>query len=87
MKYIYPIFPMLFALSLVGCSTPESDFRIYRQSDGTIGVHAPKGSNDSEAHEVAEAECKKLGRFSATLIDSRKTVNDRFPTTYNYICR
>jgi hypothetical protein len=36
---------------------------------------------------VALTECKKLGKRSVTIIDSRKTVNDRFPTTYNYLCR
>ena len=77
----------LLSLILVGCSTPESDFRVYRQSDGTIGVHAPKGATDSEAHEVAEAECKRLGKYSATMVDSRKTVNHRFPTNYIYVCR
>lgn len=74
-------------LVLFGCSTPESDFRIYRQSDGTIGVHAPKSAKDSEAQEIAEAECKKLGKRTATLVDGRKTVNDRFPSSFTYACR
>jgi len=76
-----------FSFVLLGCSTPESDFRVYRQSDGTIGVHAPRGATDSEAHEVAEAECKRLGKYSATMVDSRKTVNHHFPTNYIYVCR
>lgn len=72
---------------LFACATPESDFRIYRQSDGSIGVHAPKTAKDSEAQELAEAECKKLGKQTATLIENRKTFNDRFPLSYTYMCR
>jgi hypothetical protein len=72
---------------LFACSTPPSQFGIYKQSDGTIGVHAPKDAKESEAQEVALAECQKQGKRTATLIDSRKTVNDRFPMTYNYLCR
>jgi hypothetical protein len=72
---------------LLACATPPSEFRVYQQSDGTIGMHGPKTAKDSEAQEVAEAECKKLGKRTATLVDSRKTVNDRFPLSYTYLCR
>lgn len=73
--------------AIVGCATPASEFRVYQQSDGTIGMHGPKTAKDSEAQEVAEAECKRLGKRTATLVDSRKTVNDRFPLSYTYMCR
>ena len=73
--------------SLLACSTPQSEFGVYRQSDGTIGVHAPKAAKESEAQEVALAECKKLGKRTVTILESRKTVNDRFPLTYIYLCR
>jgi hypothetical protein len=75
------------SLFLLACSTPVSDFRVFRQSDGTIGIHAPKSAKDAEAHEVAEVECQKLGKRTATLVDSRKTTNDRFPLSYTYLCR
>jgi hypothetical protein len=75
------------SLFLLACSTPVSDFRVFKQSDGTIGIHAPKSAKDAEAHEVAEAECQKLGKRTATLVDSRKTSNDRFPLSYTYLCR
>ena len=75
------------SLLLIACSTPVSDFRVYKQSDGTIGVHAPKTAKDSEAQEVAEVECQKLGKQTATLVDNRKTSNDRFPMSYTYLCR
>jgi hypothetical protein len=74
-------------VAMNACSTPPSQFGVYQQSDGTIGVHAPKDAKENEAQEVATAECKKLGERTATIIDSRKTVNDRFPMTYNYLCR
>lgn len=77
----------LLAVAISACSTPPSRFGVYQQSDGTIGVHAPKDSKEEEAQDVALAECKKLGKRSVTIIDSRKTVNDRFPMTYNYLCR
>ncbi|WP_353433139.1 hypothetical protein [Polynucleobacter sp. MWH-UH23A] len=77
----------LLAVAISACSTPPSRFGVYQQSDGTIGVHAPKDSKEEEAQEVALAECKKLGKRSVTIIDSRKTINDRFPMTYNYLCR
>jgi hypothetical protein len=77
----------LIAVLISACSTPPSRFGVYQQSDGTIGVHAPKDAKEEEAQDVALTECKKLGKRSVTIIDSRKTVNDRFPTTYNYLCR
>jgi starvation-inducible outer membrane lipoprotein len=73
--------------SLAACSTPPSQFGVHQQSDGTIGVHSPKDAKEDEAQEMALAECKKLGKRTVTIIDSRKTVNDRFPMTYNYLCR
>ena len=72
---------------LPACSTPPSQFGVYQQSDGTIGVHSPKDAKESEAQEAALTECKRLGKRTVSLIDSRKTVNDRFPMTYNYLCR
>jgi hypothetical protein len=82
------IFLVLYlAILLSACSTPPSRFGVYQQSDGTIGVHSPKDAKEEEAQEMALAECKKLGKRTATIIDSRKTVNDRFPMTYNYLCR
>ena len=81
----------LMLLVLVGliaaCSTPPSQFGVYQQSDGTIGVHSPKDAKEDEAQEMALAECKKMGKRSVTIVDSRKTVNDRFPMTYIYLCR
>ena len=73
--------------SLLACSTPQSEFGVYQQSDGTIGVHAPKSAKENEAQEVALAECKKQGKRTVTILESRKTVNDRFPLTYIYLCR
>jgi PBP1b-binding outer membrane lipoprotein LpoB len=78
---------ILVAVFISACSTPPSRFGVYQQSDGTIGVHAPKDAKEEEAQDVALAECKKLGKRSVTIIDSRKTINDRFPMTYNYLCR
>jgi len=75
------------SLFLLACSTPVSDFRVYKQSDGTVGVHAPKTAKDSEVQEVAVSECNQLGKRTATLVDYRKTSNDRFPMTYTYLCR
>ena len=72
---------------LMACSTPQSQFGVYQQSDGTIGVHAPKDAKEEEAQAMALAECKKLGKRTVTILDGRKTVNDRFPMTYIYLCR
>ena len=82
----YTLF-ILIAVAISACSTPPSQFGVYRQSDGTIGVHAPKDAKEEEAQDVALTECKKLGKRNVTIIDSRKTINDRFPMTYNYLCR
>ena len=71
---------------MLACSTPPSEFGVYRQSDGTVGVHAPKSAKDSEAQEEAVKECKKLGKRTATIEQSRTTVNDRFPITYIFRC-
>jgi hypothetical protein len=73
-------------LFLLACATPPSEFGVYRQSDGTVGVHAPKSAKDSEAQVAAAQECKKLGKRSATIVETRKTVNDRFPMTYIFVC-
>jgi len=73
-------------LFLLACSTPPSEFGVYRQSDGTVGVHAPKSAKDTEAQTAAVEECKKLGKRGATIVESRKTVNDRFPMTYIFVC-
>ena len=78
---------VLMCLLLAACSTPQSEFGVYQQSDGSIGVHAPKTAKESEAKEVALAECNKQGKRTATILESRKTVNDRFPLTYIYLCR
>ena len=89
MNTINKLIPLVLGLSfgLLACSTPVSQFGVYKQSDGTIGVHAPKAAKESEAQEVALAECKKLGKRTVTILESRKTVNDRFPLTYIYLCR
>ena len=83
---------LLAALAITGvislaCSTPQSEFGVYQQSDGTIGVHAPKNAKEDEAQAVALAECKKSGKQTVRILESRKTVNDRFPLTYIYSCR
>ena len=87
MNFSRYILLVLTAAVIGACSTPPSRFGVYQQSDGTIGVHAPKDAKEEEAQDVALAECKKLGKRSVTIIDSRKTINDRFPMTYNYLCR
>jgi hypothetical protein len=87
MNFSRYILLVLIAAVISACSTPPSRFGVYQQSDGTIGVHAPKDAKEEEAQDVALAECKKLGKRSVTIIDSRKTINDRFPMTYNYLCR
>lgn len=89
MKSFNKLMPLVLGLSffLLACSTPTSQFGVYQQSDGTVGVHAPKDAKESETQEVALAECKKQGKRTATIVESRKTVNDRFPITYIYLCR
>jgi hypothetical protein len=79
--------PLIFIFTLCACGTPDSEFGVYKQSDGAVGVHAPKGAKENEAQEMALAECKKLGKQNAVAAESRKTVNDRFPMTYIYLCR
>jgi hypothetical protein len=86
MKRLPPILALNLGLLLMACSTPSSQFGVYRQSDGTIGVHAPKSAKDSEVQTVATEECKKLGKRSASIVETRKTVNDRFPITYIFAC-
>ena len=87
MKTLNQILLIAVIVGLGACSTPVSQFGVYRQSDGTIGVHAPKDAKEPEAQEVALAECKKEGKRTVTILESRKTVNDRFPLTYIYLCR
>jgi hypothetical protein len=74
-------------LMTLACSTPQSEFGVYLQSDGAIGVHAPKNAKEDEAQAAALAECKKSGKQTVRILESRKTVNDRFPLTYIYSCR
>ena len=86
MQIISIVLALVVSVAMLACSTPSSDFGVYRQSDGTIGVHAPKSAKDTEAQAAAAEECKKLGKRSATIVETRKTVNDRFPMTYIYVC-
>ena len=86
MKIISSVLVLAMSMTLLACSTPTSEFGVYRQSDGTVGVHAPKSAKDSEAQAAAAEECKKLGKRSATIVETRKTVNDRFPMTYIFVC-
>jgi hypothetical protein len=86
MKIISPVLVLAVSTTMLACSTPPSQFGVYRQSDGTVGVHAPKSAKDSEAQAAAAEECKKLGKRSATIVETRKTVNDRFPITYIFAC-
>jgi hypothetical protein len=46
-----------------------------------------KAAKESETQGVAEAECKKKGKRRAVFVESRTTVNDRFPITNLYMCR
>jgi hypothetical protein len=87
MKTFRSVWTVSVAGILVACSTPSSEFGVYRQSDGLVGVHAPKSAKEEETHAEALAECKRLGKRSATIVDTRATVNDRFPMTYLYICK
>ena len=77
---------LVVSMTMFACATPPSEFGVYRQSDGTVGVHAPKSAKDTEAQAAAAEECKKLGKRSATIVETRKTVNDRFPMTYIFVC-
>jgi len=86
MKIYQSILVLSAGILLLACSTPPSEFGVYRQSDGTVGVHAPKSAKDTEAQAAAVEECKKLGKRGATIVETRKTVNDRFPMTYIFVC-
>lgn len=72
---------------LSACGTSDYDLRAYTQSDGLVGVHTIKKAKESETQGVAEAECKKKGKRRAVFVESRATVNDRFPITNLYVCR
>ena len=86
MKIIPIALVLVVSIVMLACGTPPSEFGVYRQSDGTVGVHAPKSAKDTEAQAAAAEECKKLGKRSATIVETRKTVNDRFPMTYIFVC-
>jgi hypothetical protein len=43
---------------LLVCSTQPCEFGVYRQSDGTVEVHAPKPTKDTEAQAATVEECK-----------------------------
>jgi len=87
MKFIPQSLILCIGFVCIACSTPPSKFGVYQQSDGAVGVHAPKDAKENEAQEMALAECQKLGKRTANIAESRKTVNDRFPFTYIYLCR
>ncbi|WP_438980046.1 hypothetical protein [Polynucleobacter sp.] len=86
MKIVLSASVLAVSLVMLACGTAPSEFGVYRQSDGTVGVHAPKSAKDTEAQAAAAEECKKLGKRSATIVETRKTVNDRFPMTYIFVC-
>lgn len=86
MKIIPSASVLAVSIAMLACATPPSEFGVYRQSDGTIGVHAPKSAKETEVQAAAAEECKKLGKRGATIVESRKTVNDRFPMTYIFVC-
>jgi hypothetical protein len=87
MRFAYLVFISLIAATLTGCGTSDYDLRAYTQSDGLVGVHTVKTAKESETQAVAEAECKKKGKRRAVFVESRNTVNDRFPITNLYMCR
>jgi hypothetical protein len=87
MRIQYTVFSGLLAGLLVGCGTSAYDLRAYTQSDGLVGVHTIQKAKESETQAVAEAECKKKGKRRAVFVESRTTVNDRFPITNLYMCR
>ena len=87
MRIQYTDFSGLLAGLLVGCGTSDYDLRAYTQSDGLVGVHTIQKAKESETQAVAEAECKKKGKRRAVFVESRSTVNDRFPITNLYMCR
>ncbi len=86
MNRIYITALALLSLGLSACGTPPSQFGVYRQSDGAVGVHSPKSATQEEAQVAALEECQKLGKRTATILGSRETGNDRFPITYLYRC-
>ena len=83
----YPVFIGVLVATLAGCGTSAYDLRAYTQSDGFVGVHTIQKAKESETQGVAEAECKKKGKRRAVFVESRTTVNDRFPITNLYMCR
>jgi hypothetical protein len=87
MRIQYTVFIGLLAAIITGCGTSAYDLRAYTQSDGLVGVHTVKSAKESETQAVAEAECKKKGKRRAVFVESRSTVNDRFPITNLYMCR
>ena len=87
MRIAYPVFISLIAAILTGCGSSAYDLRAYTQSDGLVGVHTIQKAKESETQAVAEAECKKKGKRRAVFVESRTTVNDRFPLTNLYSCR
>jgi hypothetical protein len=87
MRIQYPVLIGLFAGLMAGCGTSDYDLRAYTQSDGLVGVHTIQKAKESETQAVAEAECKKKGKRRAVFVESRNTVNDRFPITNLYMCR
>jgi hypothetical protein len=87
MRTPYPIFISLIAAILAGCGTSSDNLRAYTQSDGLVGVHTIQKAKESETQAVAEAECKKKGKRRAIFVETRATVNDRFPITNLYMCR
>jgi DNA-directed RNA polymerase subunit M/transcription elongation factor TFIIS len=87
MRTTHPVFVSLIVAILAGCGTSAYDLRAYTQSDGLVGVHTIQKAKESETQAVAEAECKKKGKRRAVFVESRTTVNDRFPVTNLYMCR
>lgn len=87
MRNQYTLFFCLLGGALAGCGTSAYDLRAYTQSDGLVGVHAVKTAKESETQGIAEAECKKKGQRRAVFVESRPTVNDRFPLTNLYVCK
>jgi len=87
MRIQHPVFIGVLVGVLAGCGTSAYDLRAYTQSDGLVGVHTVQKAKESETQGVAEAECKKKGKRRAIFVESRTTVNDRFPITNLYMCR
>ena len=53
MNFSRHILFILIAFAISACSTPPSRFGVYQQSDGTIGVHAPKDAKEEEAQDLS----------------------------------